>query len=148
MDHPFDTVNSDHCETPKEAYEHISSVLKLICNDLQKKPETLTIYDPFYCTGRIKNILGSLGYTHVYNKAEDFYKVQEKCALPKFDVLLTNPPYSGDHIDRLLSFCVEKADRWLLCLPNYVFRSSFFKELVQYLHTQTGLVVGNSILLN
>ena len=131
MNHPFESVNSDHCETPKEAYEHISHVLKSVCRDLNKRPEKLAIYDPFYCTGRVKGLLKSLGFPRVYNKPEDFYKVQKDGAVPKFDVLLTNPPYSGDHVDKLLTFCLESADRWMLCLPNYVFRSEFYKTFLE-----------------
>lgn len=38
--------------------------------------------------------LKALGFNNVYNKCEDFYSVET----PDFDVLLTNPPYSGEHV--------------------------------------------------
>eukprot|EP00971_Amphidinium_carterae_P164604 3263464-Amphidinium_carterae.1 len=35
--------------------------------------------------------------TEVIHKCEDFYEVIREERVPKFDVLLTNPPYSSDH---------------------------------------------------
>jgi hypothetical protein len=37
-----------------------------------------------------------------------------------YDVLVTNPPYSADHKERALGFCLASAKPWLLLLPNYV----------------------------
>lgn len=38
--------------------------------------------------------LNALGFAHVYNRCEDFY-AKAKAGLPEFDILLTNPAYSG-----------------------------------------------------
>jgi hypothetical protein len=35
---------------------------------------------------------------------EDFYQVIERNAEPEHDVLLTNPPYSADHIEAILQY--------------------------------------------
>lgn len=48
--HPFDTKEEDHCESPFEAFEDIAPILVKLAKDLGKTPETLKIYDPYYCT--------------------------------------------------------------------------------------------------
>jgi hypothetical protein len=70
--------------------------------------------------------LAELGFTNVYNKCEDFYAVQARGAGPEFDVLITNPPYSGDHVERILRFCVASGKPWFLLVPNYVYRKPFY----------------------
>ena len=48
--HPFETKVEDHCESPLEAFEDIAPILERLAKDLGKTPETLKIYDPYYCT--------------------------------------------------------------------------------------------------
>ena len=38
---------------------------------------------------------------------EDFYAVKAAGRCPEFDVLVTNPPFSGDHLDRIFRFAVK-----------------------------------------
>jgi hypothetical protein len=38
---------------------------------------------------------------------EDFYAVKGAGRCPEFDVLLTNPPFSGDHLERIFRFAVK-----------------------------------------
>lgn len=45
--------------------------------------------------------------------------------VPQHDVLLTNPPYSGDHVERLLRFCRSSgaecgAFGWLVGLVGWL----------------------------
>jgi hypothetical protein len=62
------------------------------------------------------------GYLSVYNRREDFYKCIENDAIPKdYDVLITNPPYSGDNIERLVTFCLASRKPFFLLMPNYVY---------------------------
>lgn len=58
----------------------------------------------------------------MYNRNEDFYKVVERGMVPEHDVLVTNPPYSADHMQRCLRFCAANGRPWLLLLPNFVYR--------------------------
>lgn len=76
----------------------------------------------------------------MYNKNEDFYAAISQKTTPEYDVLLTNPPYSGDHWDRLLDFGCYGADasggaagsgssRPLLALmPDFIAERSGFKQ--------------------
>jgi hypothetical protein len=63
--------------------------------------------------------LNSLGFKIVINKCEDFYAAVAEGRVPKHDVLLTNPPYSADHMERIIRFCAQGngATPWLLLLP-------------------------------
>ena len=112
--HPFDTVEDDHCETGAEAYADIAPLLHKLAKDLgYATTSELKIYDPYYCAGTTKKHLSALGFTHVYNECEDFYKVIKDNTTPPHDVILTNPPYSKDHVQKLLAFCGILG--WLVC---------------------------------
>jgi hypothetical protein len=71
--------------------------------------------------------LGALGFDKVYNKAEDFYKVLAEKRVPKHDVVVTNPPYSGDHFDRLLNFLHANGKPFLLLLPDRFSRKECYR---------------------
>ena len=96
---PFPTEADDHCESPLHAYEHVVTILKA----LYRRNDS-TIYDPYYCDGGVVRNLNNLGFANVYNVKEDCYKVweQQEKQLPSFDILVTNPPYSGDHVSHCL----------------------------------------------
>ena len=51
---------------------------------------------------------------------DSFYETLRRHALPPHDVVVTNPPYSGDHVHRLLDFCRTHDRPYLLLMPNYV----------------------------
>ena len=116
---PFAAEEDDHCETSPVAYTHIAPILQLIANRLDKKPCDLLIYDPYYCAGKMVDHLNKLGYNNVYNKCEDFYDVISKNQVPTHDVILTNPPYSGDHFHKLLTFLQNNNKPALLLLPEH-----------------------------
>jgi hypothetical protein len=73
--------------------------------------------------------LRTLGFTSVYNRKEDFYLKIAEDTIPEYDCLVTNPPYSADHVERLLKFCVESAKPFFLLLPNYVYCKPYFAQL-------------------
>ena len=45
---------------------------------------------------------------------------------PPHDIVLTNPPYSGDHMERLLTFCRDHNKPCLLLVPSYVHQKPYF----------------------
>jgi len=93
---------------------------------MKKEKKTLRIYDPYYCEGSMVAHLNALGFENVYNRNEDFYEKVATKSTPEFDVLVTNPPYSGDHFKRILSYCRDSNKPWLLLLPNFVCRKSYY----------------------
>jgi hypothetical protein len=116
--HAFDVNSLDHCETPLCAYEHIRQVLQIISKHLNIEPSNSRIWDPYYCDGSVKRHLASLGYDKVINENVDFYQRIQCNNVPVYDVLLTNPPYSGDHIERLLQFATKQNDKpFCLLMP-------------------------------
>ncbi|CAD7927576.1 unnamed protein product [Amoebophrya sp. A120] len=73
----------------------------------------LRLYDPYFCTGKMKTHLANLGFHDVYNEPVNCYsqwkeETTRKSLIDSFDVLITNPPYSGDHLLKLLDFCRKK----------------------------------------
>jgi len=135
---PFLTENDDHCESPLKAYEDIQVFLTRVLKKLSKTVENFKIYDPYYCNGAIIKNLGNLGFPNVINQKEDCYQIWSTKVnmYPKFDVLITNPPYSGDHIERLLNHVTNKSygDRsWFLLLPDWVHKKKYYRERTKHI---------------
>ncbi|CAN0209324.1 unnamed protein product, partial [Laminaria digitata] len=118
----------DHCETSELAYAHIAPLLSALAVELGKTPEELVIYDPYFCQGSTVRRLASLGFPRVYNRNEDFYEAVKSGTVPDYDVLVTNPPFSGEHVPKILSFCARQgAKPWLLLMPNYVYLKDYYE---------------------
>jgi hypothetical protein len=122
---PFPTDSDDHCESPLDAYQDIVPLLeKLFPNKKECK-----IYDPYYCNGAVKSNLATLGFPNVYNEKEDCYQAWESSTVPDFDVLITNPPYSQNHISKLTDFLSSPAmtnKPWFLLMPQWVSKKDYY----------------------
>ncbi len=128
---PYKTDEDDHCETPLQAYADIQSILDALCKSMGKSKSSLRIYDPYFCNGSVVKHLSSLGYSNVYNKKEDCYAVWEAQEEPPIDVFITNPPYSADHIDKLMTYITSTkfgSKPWLLLMPNWVHKKDYFEQ--------------------
>lgn len=55
--------------------QDIAPVLALLAEAMGKAPATLKVYDPYFCDGGVTRRLRRHGFTSVYNRREDFYKV-------------------------------------------------------------------------
>mmetsp|Transcript_31169 Transcript_31169/g.47724 ORF Transcript_31169/g.47724 Transcript_31169/m.47724 type:complete len:526 (-) Transcript_31169:78-1655(-) len=139
VDFPYPTDPDDHCESPIEAYKDIAMLLDKLCGPNQK--EDLSIYDPYYCNGAVIRNLQEIGYTNVHNKKEDCYEVWSSSSkeYPEFDVFLTNPPYSDEHIPKLMGHLTSRNSRfggtsnrpWFLLMPNWVHRKDYYRNALE-----------------
>jgi len=127
--HPFEHDPADDCETCFAAYQDIAPFLAKLAHRLGKAKTELCIWDPYYCAGKVKQHLRKLGYTNVVNENKDFYALTP-AEHPPFDVLLTSPPYSRDHIQRCIQFAVSSGRPWFILQPQYVHRKAYFSDLV------------------
>lgn len=124
----------DDAETPFEAFRDVESVLKRIAELLNKPAADLAIWDPFYCAGTMVNHLRRLGFENVHNENKDAYQIIADGQEPVFDVLCSNPPFSGDNMHRIFDYCTagskhRSAPRfWLLLMPQYVSKKHYFLE--------------------
>ena len=103
----------------------------MVAQELKKTPETLKIYDPYYCNGRVVTILNEMGFKDVHNKCEDFYKVVRTKKVPEHDIVITNPPYSEDHMKKCFEFCVQNKKPWFILVPYFVYQNGFYKEMIK-----------------
>ena len=126
--HSFEANEDDHCETSSAAYDDIAPLMRKIADFLGKSPKDLVIYDPYFCNGAVIRHLAARGFPHVYNKNEDFYRMIEESRNPDYDILVTNPPFSGNHVERMLKFCVDSGKPFLCLVPNYVYTKPFYSE--------------------
>lgn len=124
-DFPFSTDPDDHCESPIEAYRDIVSLLE----QLEEYNTSLSIYDPYYCNGSMKIHLKDLGFPKVYNEKVDCYLCWKSgVGYPPFDVLVTNPPYSEEHIPKLLAHVTSKTftKPFMLLMPDWVHKKEYY----------------------
>lgn len=128
----FEVDEEDHCETAPEAYRDIATVLTQIANSLGIEPAgQLRIYDPYYCNGAVVRHLNALGFVNVHNANEDCYARWRAGDVPPHDVVVTNPPYSGDHPKWLMDFLVANGKPWLALMPNWVSMRDYYNTLTQ-----------------
>ena len=124
---PYPTETDDHCETPLQAYRDILPLLQKIAGT---KNEDICIYDPYYCNAAVAKNLNELGFANVYNREEDCYQTwNSPDRYPVYDILITNPPYSDNHMERLMQHITSPAikDRpWFLLMPNWVHKKDFY----------------------
>jgi hypothetical protein len=158
---PFDAAYNDHFETPMQAYLDVKPLLdwfssfldhSLLNNslDVQSANSTsesdshsgrtrLTLYDPYYCNGRSAIFLKQLGYD-VVHEARDFYVDIANNAVPHYDILISNPPYSDTHKIQCLDYCfqslgssLKNSDRgkiFLLLMPAYIATKQYFRDFL------------------
>jgi hypothetical protein len=124
----FTVDDDDHCETPGEAYDDITWALAWLAAECGKPKSELRIYDPYFCDGAVVRNLAQRGFPRVYNKNEDFYAAVDSGSTPEYDVLVTNPPYSDDHIEKILRFCAGSGKPWFLLVPNYVYVNPYYTK--------------------
>ncbi|CAM9405933.1 unnamed protein product [Phaeothamnion confervicola] len=129
--YPYEVDEDDHAETSGAAYADVAPLLEGVATALGKAKHELAVYDPYFCKGRVVAELEKLGFSNVYNRKEDFYEVIASGRVPPYDVLVTNPPYSGDHIERIVRFCAGSHRPWLLLLPNYVYLKGWYGPLLR-----------------
>ena len=112
---------ADHMESGDAAVRDICTVLRPLATTLGKsRPAQLRLWDPYYCQGSVKDTYARNGFPLCHNEPEDFYAVIKGDELPAHDVLVSNPPFSGQHIQRAMDFCVRHSTPWALLLPTHV----------------------------
>eukprot|EP00038_Savillea_parva_P001081 m.101223 g.101223 ORF g.101223 m.101223 type:complete len:123 (-) comp10380_c0_seq2:1304-1672(-) len=97
ISHTFEVESTDHCETPLAAYADVAPILEQMALSLGKTKETVRIYDPYFCAGGVKKHLNKLGFTHVYNENEDFYKMIASKKTPKYVTKATDSQLPSPH---------------------------------------------------
>ena len=141
--YPYKTDYNDHFETPLRAYTDILPLMQTAMgkkkSDEQKNNPEFTIYDPYFCTGRAASLLKQTFCEcnmtiNIHHKKRDFYKDIRNKRIPRHDILVTNPPYSGNHKERCLEFAVSQLKRYgrpfFLLMPNYVASKEYFRRVV------------------
>mmetsp|Transcript_3768 Transcript_3768/g.5663 ORF Transcript_3768/g.5663 Transcript_3768/m.5663 type:complete len:444 (-) Transcript_3768:25-1356(-) len=135
---PFPVDTDDHCESPKNSYKDIKPILDHLAIHRAKSKNGLAIYDPYYCDGSVKDHLADIGYTNVHNKREDAYRTWDaednSHPYPDYDLFITNPPYSGDHPEKMMEHLTRDprscGKPWCLLMPNYVHKKDYYKNLL------------------
>ena len=64
--------------------------------------------------------LAALGFPRVHNVNVDCYAAQRERRVPEFDVLVTNPPFSGAHLARALEFAGGCGKPFFMLAPDFL----------------------------
>ncbi len=135
--YPYEVDYNDHFETPLVAYQDILPLLDFIGSTNQKKNpqrQDHIIYDPYYCNGRTKELLHSLGFTNVKHEKRDFYQDISNNQVPFHHSFITNPPYSSTHKERCLQYAINnlrtKSIPFFILMPNYVALKEYFRSTI------------------
>ena len=92
------------------------------------------IYEPFYCSGRSKEILNSLGYKNVIHKDEDFFTNYMKY---NFDITVSNPPFS---IKKKVFDTLKNIGKpFIMVVPVSILTKKFFME--KYRDTDVSILI-------
>lgn len=132
----FDTAYGDHFETPSIAYQHLLPMLRALARRRRKgipaksALEQLEIYDPYFCKGSVTRCFRSLGCHAVTNQNRDFYVDVSNSTCPAHEVLVTNPPFSGDHKERLLTHLLESRKPFCLLMPSWVAKRAYWRQFL------------------
>eukprot|EP00796_Vickermania_ingenoplastis_P002495 gene2495-1555_t len=132
MQHPFKANFNDHFETSSDAIGHIFCVVREL-RDLVRPsaPDRFSVYDPYYCSGAIAKIWERFGVSNFIHENRDFYADIESGSIPAFDMLVTNPPFSDDHIQRLLKFLLDQDKPWAFLAPEYIATKEWYKKTIE-----------------
>jgi len=138
----------DLAETPLDAFRDIAPLFGATAAFLGKPRAEVIAYDPYFADGGVATKLRSLGLARVVNRNRDFYADVASGAIPPHDILLTNPPYSSDHVERLVKYCVSTrtasscaasssgpcaeatAAPFALLLPTYVLGKPYWRAAI------------------
>lgn len=137
--YPYEVNYNDHFETPIIAYEHILPLLDSLHQPSNDR-STHILYDPYFCNGRTKRVLQSLGFHNVIHEKRDFYKDIEENRVPFYHTFVTNPPYSSNHKERCVRYAVDRlrgcgdengpAKPFFILMPNYVAVRNHFRGAI------------------
>eukprot|EP00659_Diplonema_papillatum_P002328 gene2328-3608_t len=125
--HPFETDYGDHFETSRDAIQDIAPVMRVLEKAMQVK---LRVYDPYYCAGAVKEDWRRAGF-QCENENVDCYAAWESHSEPTHNVIVTNPPFSGQHKEWCLEYCVSRRIPWLVLLPAYCTTKQYFAKFLK-----------------
>ena len=144
----FETHYNDHFETPTQAFADVAPLLQQLAlslhgggrggDALQRALQRLTVYDPYYCKGAMRESLAKgtgCSAERIVNENRDFYVDVASGQLPPHDCLVTNPPYSGEHKQKLLQYLLDQGnDRpmrpFLLLMPAWLALSDYWRDFL------------------
>ncbi|ESL10063.1 hypothetical protein TRSC58_02209 [Trypanosoma rangeli SC58] len=133
LSHPFKAEFNDHFETSMEALRDVAVVVDQL-RRLQRPsaPENFVVYDPYYCAGTVLHHWNALGVQRVIHENRDFYRdIAEGKVPPDYDMLVTNPPFSGDHIERLFDYLVTAKKPFAFLVPDYTATKDWYRAAVR-----------------
>ena len=70
----------------------------------------------------------------IIHKKRDFYKDIQTNSIPLYDTFITNPPYSSNHKQKCLHFCIQQIQKYqksfFILMPNYVACKDYFRQII------------------
>ncbi|KAG1671460.1 hypothetical protein FOA52_003118 [Chlamydomonas sp. UWO 241] len=98
----------------------------------------------YYCKGAIRKHYAAIGIERLIHEKRDFYADISAGTVPEYDLLITNPPYSSDHKERILQFCKDSGKPWALLMPNYVANKQYYSDEAEQHPSAPFFLVGST----
>jgi len=88
------------------------------------------VWMPFYYDGACAEHLRQIGFTHVVHEQKDFFEqMQDKAFLESVDVVIDNPPYTGEQVKvGILKALAQWGKPFVLLLPSSVLFAQYLRE--------------------
>jgi hypothetical protein len=145
--YPYLANFNDHFETSSEALRHLVPALRALQEATKPtNADSFFLYDPYYCEGSVVAKWAALGFPNMHHECRDFYEDVKNNFVPEYDILVTNPPYSADHIPRLMDILVTKRKPFALLVPDYVAKKPFYTDIVARVFTPSTLFAKPGVL--
>jgi hypothetical protein len=123
--------DSDQWQTCIESWQDISGPL----SSFKKK----RVWMPFYYDGECAHSLRKVGFKSVYHKKRDFFSlVKDSSFLSSVDVIIDNPPYTGEEIKSRVLIALEATKKpFAVLLPMTVLHSKLLRDVLDTKYVQT-----------
>jgi len=122
--------DSDEWQTCKESWANIAPLL----GHFKKK----RVWMPFYYDGVCASHLRQVGFKNVYHKKRDFFALaKDKAFLSQIDVVIDNPPYTGEQMKTDVLKTLKEIDKpFVMLLPLTVLHSKLLRDVLDTKHVQ------------
>lgn len=104
--HPCSTVGAPAGRQARSCRQTLPAQLFMIVNQGSRRPAVEGVMMPNLLSCTIW-LVQSIWLLLLPCRNEDFYEVKAAGKCPEYDVLVTNPPFSGDHLERIFRFAVK-----------------------------------------
>ena len=122
--------DSDEWQTCKESWIELTPLISRF--------KSQRVWMPFWYDGECAKHLRACGFKHVYHKKRDFFALaKDPGFLSQVDVIIDNPPYTGEEIKtKVLKALRDTEKPFAMLLPLTVLHSKLLRDVLDVKYVQ------------